>query len=68
MQDGTSFVFKQKGQLFQVLQKAHLGNDDTDEVFLTQITLQLAVSGMTIEEIEREFGPIQVINTIEKAF
>ncbi len=31
--DGTCFVFKQRGELFQSLSKAHLSNDDREEVF-----------------------------------
>ena len=37
------------------------------EVFLTQQTIQMAVSTMNQEDIEKEYGPIQIVNSIDQA-
>jgi len=61
LNDGTCFVFKSEGPLFKKLVAAHFGNDDMDEVFYTQETIQLAVYDMTLAEVIQEYGPVEVV-------
>ena len=61
MKNGTNFVFKQKSPLVETYRQIKLGNDDVSEVFESQQSIQTAVSGMSQEEITKEFGDIELI-------
>jgi hypothetical protein len=58
-------VFKSEGQLYKKIAQSHLANDDTDEIFHTQETIQLAVYDMTLAQVIIEYGPVEVIESIE---
>lgn len=53
--------------LYKKIEQANLGNDDENESYYTQEAIQMACSDMKIEEIEREYGPIEVIRKLSEA-
>ena len=59
--DGTRFVFRPQSLLHSQLQKAKFSNNDDYGVWSTQQIIQTAISDMTIPEIEKEYGPVQVV-------
>ena len=67
LEDGTHWVFRPGGRLYTELEKAHFGNDDIDEAWSFQETIQLATSDMTLAEIETKYGPVQVLEDLESA-
>ena len=56
--DGTHFVFKPESLVHTQLQKAKLADNDDYGVWSTQQIIQTAISDMTLQEIEKEYGPV----------
>jgi hypothetical protein len=64
---GHHFVFKPDGPLYNKLKMAHFGNDDPVEANYIQETIQMAVCDMTAKQVEKEYGPIVMVQELEQA-
>lgn len=64
---GVHFVFRPGGPLHNKLRMAHFGNDDPVEANYIQETIQMAVCDMTAKQVEKEYGPIILLQELEQA-